>query len=148
MLKTIEVYCTCSVGNENITKSVPNREVTLSVTSLSEEGNGFINYSLAIDDCQVCCEQWGTVFIPLDDRYDLSNVYVSKIEHDIELPNSPFEKYLESIDVGVEDTNFIMSVVYGEGDMPLALGIVYNNHNGYYAHTVYSTINATYVDCV
>ena len=61
-MKTIKVQKDCIIDRKNIAK-VKYREIALSVTSvdaLNGNENGFINFTLAIEDYQQCCEFFGT----------------------------------------------------------------------------------------
>ena len=64
-MKTIKVQKDCIVDRKNIAK-VKQREIALSVTSvdsLNGNENGFINFKLGIDDCQLCYESFGTYLL-------------------------------------------------------------------------------------
>ena len=93
-MKTIKVQKNCIINRKNIAK-VKNREIALSVTSVDAlKGNetGFINFTLAIEDCQLCYEFFGTYLIK-DKKQDL--FYVDRIELDFDLTDEELKKINE-----------------------------------------------------
>ncbi|MGL4998631.1 MAG: hypothetical protein ACRC5T_06645 [Cetobacterium sp.] len=145
-MKTVEVNKDCKINNYNIAKSRDDREVSINITQYIEDENGFINYCLAIEDKQQCCEFFGSGFFKVVD-FDENKVFVDRINHDIENVTS---EWLEEIgfryNFDDEESEYIIdsgivSCVYGKDNELLAIAWVYNAHNRYYGHEVFTDIN-------
>lgn len=133
-MKTIKVQKNCIIDRKNIAK-VKNREIALSVTSVDAlNGNetGFINFTLAIDDCQLCYEFFGTYLIK-EKKQDL--FYVDRIELDVDLTDEELKKINEELHENFSQDNIICATVY-DNEKIIAIAIAFNQHNGYYAHSV------------
>lgn len=133
-MKTIKVQKQCLIDRKNIAK-VKNREIALSVTSvdaLKGNENGFINFTLAIEDCQLCCEFFGTYLIK-EKKQDL--FYVDRIELDVELTDGELKTINEELKENFSSDDIICAKVY-DNEKIIATAIAFNQHNGYYAHSV------------
>lgn len=133
-MKTINVQKDCVVDRKNIAK-VKNREIALSVTSvdaLRGKENGFINFTLGIKDCQLCCEFFGTYLIK-DKKQDL--FYVDRIELDVELTDEELKSINNELKENFSHDDIICAKVY-DNEKIIAIAIAFNQHNGYYAHSV------------
>lgn len=133
-MKTIKVQKQCLIDRKNIAK-VKNREIALSVTSvdaLNENETGFINFTLAIEDCQLCYEFYGTYLLK-DKKQDL--FYVKKIEFDVELTDGELKDINNELKENFSHNDIICAKVY-DNEKVIATAIVFNQHNGYYAHSV------------
>ena len=133
-MKTIKVKKDCIIDRKNIAK-VKNREIALSVTSVDAlNGNetGFINFTLAIEDCQLCCEFFGTYLIK-DKKQDL--FYVDRIELDVELTDGELKDINNELKENFSHNDIICAKVY-DNEKVIATAIAFNQHNGYYAHSV------------
>lgn len=148
-MRVIEVNKYCEINQDNIAKSVKDRAIAINVIQKVKDEKGFINFCLAIDDYQDCCERWEAIYKKIAD-YDDNNVFVSKIEAEIDYSEEDVKKYckeylpfLNEDDFDDEDKAdyFHLCKVYGENEELIALGIVYNYHNGYYKHYVYENEN-------
>ena len=155
-MRVIEVNKYCEINQDNIAKSVEDRAIAINVIQKVKDEKGFINFCLAIDDYQDCCERWEAIYKKIAD-YDDNNVFVSKIEAEIDYSEEDVEKYCkeyltffdnENNDNDEDDDDekkadyFHICKVYGENEELIALGIVYNYHNGYYKHYVYENENS------
>lgn len=133
-MKTIKVQKQCLIDRKNIAK-VKNREIALSVTSvdaLNENETGFINFTLAIEDCQLCYEFYGTYLLK-DKKQDL--FYVKKIELDVELTDEELKNINKELKENFSHDDIICAKVY-DNEKVIATAIAFNQHNGYYAHSV------------
>lgn len=133
-MKTINVQKDCVVDRKNIAK-VKNREIALSVTSvdaLRGKENGFINFTLGIEDCQLCYEFFGT-FLLKETKQDL--FYVDRIELDVDLTDKELKKINEELHENFSHDDIICAKVY-DNEKVVATAIVFNQHNGYYTHSV------------
>jgi len=135
IMKTIKVQKDCIIDRKNIAK-VKYREIALSVTSvdtLNGNENGFINFTLGIDDCQLCYESFGTYLLK-EKKQDL--FYVGKIELDVDLKDEELKKINEELHEDFSHDDIICAKVYDDHGKVIATAIAYNQHNGYYAHSV------------
>lgn len=133
-MKTIKVQKQCLIDRKNIAK-VKNREIALSVTSVDAlNGNetGFINFTLAIEDCQLFYEFFGTYLLK-EKKQDL--FYVKKIELDVELTDEELKDINNELKENFSHNDIICAKVY-DNEKVIATAIVFNQHNGYYAHSV------------
>lgn len=131
--KIILVNKFCKINEENIT-NIDDRLIAINVVT-NEEEKGFINYCLAIDSFWKCCETFGTAFSKISE-FNSDNVFVSKIELDVSLDKEEAEllkKINNEFNKGYE---YYACKVYGENDYLLAIGLVFNHHNGFYEHKV------------
>ena len=133
-MKTIKVQKNCIIDRKNIAK-VKNREIALSVTSveaLNGNENGFINFTLAIEDYQECCEFFGTYLLK-EKKQDL--FYVDRIELDVELTDEELKNINKELKENFSEDDIICAKVY-DNEKIIATAIAFNQHNGYYAHSV------------
>lgn len=133
-MKTIKVQKNCIIDRKNIAK-VKNREIALSVTSveaLNGNENGFINFTLAIEDYQECCEFFGTYLLK-EKKQDL--FYVDRIELDVELTDEELRNINKELKENFSEDDIICAKVYDNEEV-IATAIAFNQHNGYYAHSV------------
>lgn len=134
-MKTIKVQKDCIIDRKNIAK-VKNREIALSVTSvdaLNGNENGFVNFTLGIDDCQLCYESFGTYLLK-EKKQDL--FYVDRIEVDIELTDKELKIINQELKEDFSHDDIICAKVYDDHGKVIATAIAFNQHNGYYAHSV------------
>ena len=134
-MKTIKIQKNCIIDRKNIAK-VKNREIALSVTSveaLNGNENGFINFTLAIEDCQHCYEFFGTYLLK-EKRQDL--FYVDRIELDVELTDEELKNINKELKENFLHDDIICAKVYSDNRKVIATAIVFNQRNGYYAHSV------------
>ena len=133
-MKTIKVQKDCIIDRKNIAK-VKYREIALSVTSvdaLKGNENGFINFTLAIEDYQQCCEFFGTYLLK-EKKQDL--FYVDRIEHNVELTNEELKNINKELEENFFHDDIICAKVY-DNEKVIATAIVFNQHNGEYVHSV------------
>ena len=133
-MKTIKVQKQCLIDRKNIAK-VKNREIALSVTSVDAlNGNetGFINFTLAIEDCQLCYEFFGTYLLK-EKNQEL--FYVDKIELDVKLTDGELKDINNELKENFSHNDIICAKVY-DNEKVIATAIVFNQHNGYYTHSV------------
>ena len=133
-MKTIKVQKDCVVNRKNIAK-VKHRKIALSVTSVDPwrgNENGFINFTLAIEDCQQSLEAFGTYLLK-ETKQDL--FYVDRIELDVDLTDEELKKINKELHEEFSHDNIICAKVYDD-EKVVATAIVFNQHNGYYAHAV------------
>ena len=133
-MKTIKVQKNCVVNRKNIAK-VKHREIALSVTSVDAwrgKENGFINFTLAIEDCQQSLEAFGTYLLK-ETKQDL--FYVDRIELDVDLTDGELKDINNELKENFSSDDIICAKVY-DNEKVVATAIVFNQHNGYYAHSV------------
>ncbi len=56
-IRKIKVNKICEINRDNIALSVENRRIAINVIQKVKDEKGFINYCLAVDDEQICCEE-------------------------------------------------------------------------------------------
>ncbi len=135
IMKTIKVQKDCIIDRKNIAK-VKYREIALSVTSvdtLNGNENGFINFTLGIEDCQLCCEFFGTHLMK-EKKQDL--FYVDRIKLDVDLSKEELKDINKKLQERFLHGDIICAKVYDDDGKVVATAIAYNQHNGYYAHSV------------
>lgn len=133
-MKTIKVQNDCIIDKKNIAK-VKNREIALSVTSvdaLNGNENGFINFTLAIEDCQQSLEAFGTYLLK-EKKQDL--FYVDSIDLDVVLTDEELKNINKELKENFSRNDIICAKVYDDKKV-IATAIAFNQHNGYYAHSV------------
>lgn len=133
--KIINVNKYCEINKDNIAKS-RDREIGINIIQKEKNEKGFINYCLAIDNYQNCCENWGAGFYKVTD-FNEENVFVSKIELNADIWLEDVGNTLDTYEL----SNCYACKVYGENNVLIAIGYVYNDHNGYYSHTIYEVEN-------
>lgn len=134
-MKVIKIQKDCIVDRKNIAK-VKQREIALSITSvdaLKGNENGFINFTLGIEDCQLCYESFGTYLLK-EKKKDL--FYVDKIELDVDLKDEELKNINKELKENFLHDDIICAKVYSDNRKVIATAIVFNQHNGYYAHSV------------
>lgn len=136
--RTIIVKKMCEINQDNIAKSVKNRKIAINVIQKLKDEKGFINYCLAVDNEQFCCEKITFGYKKIID-FDENNVYVSKIVSNI------FRKF------NYKSLTYICKI-YGkrnENDIRnrvIAIAFVTNKANaGWYSHTIYESENGKIV---
>lgn len=131
--KIIEVNKKCIINTDNIAKC-RDREIAVNITCLDEcEESGFINYTLAIENGQHCCEDFGTKLVILSDEE-----YIRYIVHNT--TDKAIINFVKEI-IKDSDGDYIVSAIYGRSDNLIAIAYCYNIHNGYYGHYVYADLN-------
>lgn len=147
----IEVNKECVIDDDNIAICREERLIAISITDKNRnEDDGFINYTLAIEDYQKCCENY-------DACYEIysKNRFIKYIEHDCGITKDLVDFVLSKEndmsalfkDAEVLESS-VVSVAYGENEEIIAIGICYNVHNGYYAHNIYADVNHNNIDVV
>lgn len=134
-MKTIKVKKDCIIDRKNIAK-VKSREIALSVTSvdaLKENENGFINFTLAIEDCQQSLEAFGTYLLK-EKKQDL--FYVDRVELDVDLEEEELKSINKELRENFSHGDIICAKVYDDREKVIATAIVFNQYSGYYAHSV------------
>lgn len=135
MEKIIKVNKYCEINKDNIA-IVRDREIGINILQKRKNEKGFINYCLAIEICQRCCENWGAGFYKVID-FNEDNVFVSKIELNADISLDDVGNTLH-----IDELNSCYACkVYGKNNVLIAIGYVYNDHNGYYSHTIYEVEN-------
>lgn len=139
--KIIIVNKYCEINQENVALSVKNRRIAINVVQKVKDEKGFINYCLAVDDEQFCCEKISFGYREKAD-FDKNNVYISKIVSNI------FERDFYSPNY----SSTYICEIYGKekesdlDDKVIAIGYVKNKANaGYYYHTIYEYENGKIV---
>lgn len=137
-IRKIKVNKICEINRDNIALSVENRRIAINVIQKVKDEKGFINYCLAVDDEQICCEEISAGYRKLID-FDENNVYISKIVSNIIEEESYHSlSYICKIYGKVKKTDFFNKL--------LAIGFVNNTANaGYYYHTIYEYENGKIV---
>lgn len=134
-MKTIKVKKDCIIDRKNIAK-VKSREIALSVTSvdaLKENENGFINFTLAIEDCQQSLEAFGTYLLK-EKKQNL--FYVDRVELDVDLAEEELKNINKELQEKFSHGDVICAKVYDDHEKVIATAIAFNQHSGYYAHSV------------
>lgn len=136
--RTIIVKKMCEINQDNIAKSVENRRIAINVIQKVKDEKGFINYCLAVDDEQICCEEISAGYRKVID-FDENNVYISKIVSNIIEEESYHSlSYICRIYGKAKKTDFFNKL--------LAIGFVNNTANaGWYSHTIYECENGKLV---
>ena len=136
MSKYIKVNKFCEINQDHFAKS---REddllIAVNVIPVQKEEKGFINYCLAIENEQKCCEEFDAKLFKINKNIDFSNVFVSKIERDVTFSQEEKEEFVNHY--GDEFSDYKATKIYDENDELIAVGVVENYHNGYYSHLVY-----------
>lgn len=137
-IRKIKVNKICEINRDNIALSVENRRIAINVIQKVKDEKGFINYCLAVDDEQICCEEISAGYRKLID-FDENNVYISKIVSNIIEEESYHSlSYICKIYGKVKKTDFFNKL--------LAIGFVNNTANaGWYSHTIYECENGKIV---
>ena len=133
-MNIIDVNKMCYINQENIAK-VKERDIAISVTSLDAVNgneNGFINLTLAIDNEDYCCEYWGTYLLKEKDK---ELFFVSRIEVDVELSDEELKQINKEFNEDFKNSHITCVKVYDNNEL-IAVGIAFNQHNGYYSHVV------------
>ena len=133
-MQIINVNKMCYINQKNIAK-VKDRNVAISVTALDAVNgneNSFINLTLAIDNEDYCCEYWGTYLIK-DKNKEL--FFVSRIEIDVELNDEELKQIHKEFNEDFKNSDITCVKVYDNNEL-IAVGIAFNQHNGYYSHVV------------
>ena len=128
----------CEINQENIALSVKDRRIAINVVQKVKDEKGFIDYCLAVDDEQFCCEEISVGYRKVVD-FDENNVYISKIISNIIKEESYHSlSYICKIYGKAKKTDFFNKL--------LAIGYVKNKANaGYYSHTIYEYENGKIV---
>lgn len=137
-IRKIKVNKICEINRDNIALSVENRRIAINVIQKVKDEKGFINYCLAVDDEQICCEEISAGYRKLVD-FDENNVYISKIVSNIIEEESYHSlSYICKIYGKAKKTDFFNKL--------LAIGFVNNTANaGWYSHTIYECENGKIV---
>lgn len=133
-MKIINVNKMCYINQNNIAK-VKERDIAISVTSLDAVNgneNGFINLTLAIDNEDYCCEYWGTYLLKEKDK---ELFFVSRIEIDVDLTDEELKQINKEFNEDFKNSHITCVKVYDDNEL-IAIGIAFNQHNGYYSHVV------------
>lgn len=132
--RTIKVNKICEINQNNIAMSVENRRIAINIIQKVKDEKGFIDYCLAVDDEQICCEDITVGYRKLVD-FDENNVYISKIVSNIIEEESYHSlSYICKIYGKVKKTDFFNKII--------AIGFVNNTANaGWYSHIVYEYEN-------
>lgn len=133
-VRKIKVNKICEINRDNIALSVENRRIAINVIQKVKDEKGFINYCLAVDDEQICCEEISAGYRKIID-FDENNVYISKIVSNIIEEESYHSlSYICKIYGKAKKRDFFNKL--------LAIGFVNNTANaGWYSHTIYECEN-------
>ena len=136
--RTIKVNKICEINRDNIALSVESRRIAVNIIQKVKDEKGFINYCLAVDDEQICCEEISAGYKKLVD-FDENNVYISKIVSNIIEEESYHSlSYICKIYGKAKKTDFFNKLI--------AFGFVNNTANaGWYSHTIYECENGKIV---
>lgn len=150
-MKRIEVNKKVIINKENIAKSIDDRLIGINVVCADgNENDGFVNYALAIDNFSQCCEYYGANFIRLSDKEDIAYI-IHDDESDKVKKITLWHMQDNYTIVDADDLidSSIRTGVYDKDDNLIAVCYVFNEHNGYYSHTVYTNINGNLeVECL
>ena len=133
MSNVYEINRLCKINTDNPTPCKYNMDVAINIVPV-RKNKKFENFVLGIDGYQQCYED-----------YDARNT----------LTEDEVIKFVESIDVDVELPYELRFKYNGEkfavkiniqGEEPI-YAWVYNDHNGYYYHSVYYTGGELKIDC-
>lgn len=139
----INVNKICEINQENIAPCKEDRLIAINVIPKDrDESKGFINYCLAIDSSPQCCENFGVELLMLKETKD-NIYYIKHIEHNVDCNITKIlrEFGYDRRHINPIEDGSIISKVIGENNELIAIGVVYNSHNGYYAHEVYANLN-------
>lgn len=124
----------CEINQNNIAKSVKNRRIAINVVQKIKDEKGFINYCLAVDNKQFCCEEITFGYKKLKD-FDENNVYISKIISNILKEEDYYSMTYMCKIYGKEKESDLFNKL-------IAIGYVKNKANaGWYSHTIYESEN-------
>ena len=124
----------CEINQNNIAKSVKNRRIAINVVQKIKDEKGFINYCLAVDNEQFCCEEITFGYKKLKD-FDENNVYISKIISNILKEEDYYSMTYMCKIYGKEKKSDLFNKL-------IAIGYVKNKANaGWYSHTIYESEN-------
>lgn len=142
-MQIINVNKMCYINQNNIAK-VKERDIAISVTSLDAINGiekGFINLTLAIDNGDYCCEYWGTYLLKEKDK---ELFFVSRIEVDVDSTDEELKQIHKEFNEDFKNSDITCVKVYDENEL-IAVGIAFNQHNGYYSHVVEALENGTII---
>lgn len=142
-MQIINVNKMCYINQNNIAK-VKERDIAISVTSLDAINGiekGFINLTLAINNENYCCEYWGTYLLKEKDK---ELFFVSRIEVDVDLTDEELKQIHKEFDEDFKNSDITCVKVYDNKEL-IAVGIAFNQHNGYYSHVVEALENGTII---
>lgn len=124
----------CEINQNNIAKSVKNRRIAINVVQKIKDEKGFINYCLAVDNKQFCCEEITFGYKKLK-KFDENNVYISKIISNILKEEDYYSMTYMCKIYGKEKESDLFNKL-------IAIGYVKNKANaGWYSHTIYESEN-------
>lgn len=124
----------CEINQNNIAKSVKNRRIAINIVQKIKDEKGFINYCLAVDNKQFCCEEITFGYKKLKD-FDENNVYISKIISNILKEEDYYSMTYMCKIYGKEKESDLFNKL-------IAIGYVKNKANaGWYSHTIYESEN-------
>lgn len=124
----------CKINTDNPTPCKYSMDVAINVTPISKSEQ-FENFVLGIDGWLQCCENYDACNTLLEDEVIK---FVESIEVDIDIPD---ELYPLNMDCGG-----VFGVKINIKDEEPIYAWVYNNHNGYYYHSVYYTNGELKID--
>lgn len=135
-MKKYEINRRCILNQENPTPC-KSMDVAINIVPV-RKNNKFENFVLGINDSQQCYEEFG-VGSTLGNRFEETRKFVESIEVDADIPSSLYPtSYSECGGVfGVK--------INVRGEDPI-YAWVYNNHNGYYYHSIYYTDDTLKID--
>lgn len=125
----------CILNQENPT---PSKIMGIAINIIPvEKDKKFENFVLGIDNYQQCCEGFGAE-CTLGERFE-EEKFIESIEVYVDVPDTLYPTYVDCCEVfGVKINVKDESPIYA---------LVYNSHNGYYAHAIYYTDSSLKVDC-
>lgn len=123
----------CKINTDNPTPCKYNMDVAINIVPV-RKNKKFENFVLGIDGYQQCYEDYDARNTLTEDEVIK---FVESIEVDVELPYELRFKY--------NGEKFAVKInIQGEGPI---YAWVYNDHNGYYYHSVYYTGGELKIDC-
>lgn len=141
---TIKVNKMCYINEEDIAKA-KDRDIAVSVTSVDAvngKEEGFINFTLGIENHQECCEYWGTYLFKEENK---EVFFVNRIEVDVDLTDKELDIINENTHWDLDHNDITCVKIYGKKNELIAKAIAYNQHNGCYSHAVEALENGQIV---
>ncbi|QUY65107.1 hypothetical protein GUI37_06075 [Helcococcus kunzii] len=136
-----EINELCIIDRNNPTTSKDYVEIAINIIP-KNKNNKFENFLLAIEDGQCCCEYFGS----LNTFNELGEYFVYSIETDIDIEEKELVKLDEDFEYGFGSGGYYaVKINTDKGDY---IAMVFNDHNGYYSHTIYYSNDELKIDVV
>ena len=125
----------CILNQENPT---PSKCMDIAINIIPVKKNKkFENFVLGIDNYRQCCEGFGAE-CTLGEWFE-EEKFIESIEVYVDVHDTLYPTYV--------DCGEVFGVKINVKDESPIYALVYNSHNGYYAHAIYYTDSSLKVDC-